>query len=106
MSREDSILLTNSSVFREGINIKHLRKLIITEQPNPRPLVDVYNGRSMRFAHIVPEPNDSGSGRIGREPEDDAICVILFPYKDERVSQFDCSSASIGKIVNQSMESN
>lgn len=100
MSRDDSILLTNSTVFWEGINIKQLRLLIITEEPNPRPnLVDVYHGRSMKFAHIVQNRMTQGMGRIGREPEDDAICLILFPYKDEKVSQFDCSSASLKKIV-------
>jgi hypothetical protein len=100
MSRKDSILLTNSTVFWEGINIKQLRILIITEEPNPRPnLVDLYNGRSRKFSHIVRNRMTQGMGRIGREPGTDAICLILFPYKDARVTQFDCSSASVEKTV-------
>jgi hypothetical protein len=102
MSREDSILLTNSSVFWEGINIKQLGTLIITEQPNPRPtLVDVYNGRSMKFTHIIQNRMIQGMGRIGRTPNDDGLCLILFPYKDDRVSQFGCDSASVRKTISQ-----
>jgi hypothetical protein len=102
MSRQDSILLTNSSVFWEGINITQLRLLIIAEPPNPRPnLIDVYNGRSMMFAHIMRKRMTQGMGRIGRVPEEDGTCVILFPYKDPRVLQFDCSSGSVRRIVQQ-----
>lgn len=107
MSNEDSILLTNSTVFWEGINIKDLRLLIIAEEPNPRPnLIDVYNGRSWVSGRIMRSRMIQGVGRIGRMSEDDGICLILFPYKGDRVSLLDCDSSSIGSIIRSMTEAN
>jgi hypothetical protein len=90
MSKEDSILVTNSTVFWEGINIKQLRLLIIGEKPNPRPnLIDIYSGKSRKFLHIVQNRMMQGIGRIGRIPQDNGVCVIMFPYEDDRVISFD-----------------
>lgn len=103
MSKRDSILLTNSSVFWEAINIKGLKLLIVVEPPNPRPnLIDVYNGTHKQFATVMQSRMIQGLGRIGRRPAETGSCLILFPYHHKQISQFELDArVSIDSIVQQ-----
>lgn len=81
------ILVTSSSVFWEGITIKDLQFLIIPDLPYPEPnLLDIYNGQSFTYKMTVKRRLIQGLGRIGRNPQDTSVAIMLFrPPQLDRV---------------------
>lgn len=78
----NGVIITSSSVFWEGITIKNLELLIIPNMPFPEPnILDVYFGRTLSWKKIVERRMIQGLGRIGRNPSDKGVGVVLFPYK-------------------------
>jgi len=78
----NGILTTSSSVFWEGITIKNLELLIIPNMPFPEPnILDMYFGKTLSWKKIIERRMIQGLGRIGRNPSDKGIAVVLFPYK-------------------------
>jgi Rad3-related DNA helicase len=79
MARKTAILLTSSSVFWEGITIKGVRLLIISEPPFPRPpLLDLHRKQVTDGRPEIERRLEQGVGRIARRPEDKAVCILLF----------------------------
>lgn len=78
-STKDGILLSSSSVFWEGITIRDLQLLIIPDSPYPEPhLLDIYNNKKFTHATTVKRRLIQGLGRIGRNPKDRAVGLMLF----------------------------
>jgi hypothetical protein len=79
LERDNAILLTSSSVYWEGINIKNLRLLIIPYSPFPQPsILEISQGRQTDYKGIAKRRLIQGLGRIGRSPQDSGICLMLF----------------------------
>lgn len=73
------ILVTSSSVYWEGINIKNLRMVIIPNPPYPQPtLLEVASGIHTRFGFIARRRLIQGAGRVGRSPGLSGVCLLLF----------------------------
>ncbi len=87
MAKPFNILLTNSTVYWEGINIKDLGLLIIVEEPNPRPnILDVYSGRNYPIGSVMRSRMIQGLGRIGRSSNQKAVAIVLFPFVASGIS--------------------
>lgn len=76
---KDGILLSSSSVFWEGITIRDLQLLIIPDLPYPEPhLLDIYNNHQFTYGATIRRRLTQGLGRIGRNPKDRAVGLMLF----------------------------
>ena len=73
------ILLTSSNVYWEGISIKDLRLLIIPNPPFPQPsLLEIAEGKHTQYSKIAKRRLIQGMGRVGRSPQENGICLLLF----------------------------
>jgi hypothetical protein len=77
--RVNPILLTSSSVYWEGINIKGLRLVIIPNPPFPhRSLLDIESPKRGYLRRITARRLIQGAGRVGRSSQSGGICLFLF----------------------------
>jgi len=75
---EDAVLLTSSSVFWEGVNIKSLKCVILYEVPYPKPnIIDLINNR-IDFKTSMKRRVIQGVGRVGRKSGELGIAILLF----------------------------
>ncbi|MDA4128663.1 MAG: helicase-related protein [Thaumarchaeota archaeon] len=73
------ILVSSSSVYWEGINIRNLRMVIIPNPPYPQPtLLEVASGKHTRFGAIARRRLIQGAGRVGRSQDMSGLCLLLF----------------------------
>jgi superfamily II DNA/RNA helicase len=77
--KENSILLTSSNVFWEGITIKELKILLIPNIPFPQPtMLELAEERSPEYRKIAERRLIQGIGRIGRVPQTKGVCILFF----------------------------
>lgn len=75
----DSVLLTSSTIFWEGITIKGLRLLVVAEPPFPRlHLMDLLKGKVVDGKRDMRRRLEQGLGRIGRKKGEWGIGILLF----------------------------
>ena len=73
------ILVTSSSVYWEGINIKDLRILIVPNPPFPHPnLLEIASNKHAQNKKITSRRLIQGAGRVGRGGQGRALCLFLF----------------------------
>lgn len=81
LKHDDSILLSSSNVFWEGISVKDLGLLVIADTPYPRPsLFELSSGKKDDIRKLVLRRLKQGLGRIGRA-QNGGICVLMFDLK-------------------------
>jgi hypothetical protein len=82
ISKPNGILITSSSVYWEGLNIKNLRLLIIPDVPFPKPtLLEIAERKRRAINRIARVRLIQGIGRIGRTPKTTGLCVLMFNTK-------------------------
>ena len=82
IKKQNGILITSSSVYWEGLNIKNLRLLIIPDVPFPKPtLLEIAERKGWSNKRIARGRLIQGIGRIGRSPNTSGLCVLLFNTK-------------------------
>lgn len=80
--KPNGILITSSSVYWEGLNIKNLRLLIIPDVPFPKPtLLEIAERKRRSNNRIARGRLIQGIGRIGRSPNTSGLCLLLFNTK-------------------------
>jgi len=78
VASNNSVLLTASSVFWEGINIKSLKIVILYEVPYPRPnVIDLINNK-INYKNVMKRRIIQGVGRVGRKNKDVGLAILLF----------------------------
>jgi len=78
-NQPDGVLVSSSTVYWEGINIRKLGLLIIPDPPFPRPnLLEIAQGRHTQYVRIARRRLVQGMGRIGRSSQQGGVCLLLF----------------------------
>jgi len=72
------ILVTSSSAYWEGINIRNLRMVVIPDRPYPQPTLLEISSKGTNFETVSKRRLIQGVGRVGRNPNTAGLCILLF----------------------------
>src|SRR5207247_3721079 len=72
------VLVTSSSAYWEGINIKNLRMVVIPDRPYPQPTLLEISSKGTNFETVSKRRLIQGVGRVGRNPNTVGLCILLF----------------------------
>ncbi len=72
------ILVTSSSAYWEGINIKNLKMVVIPDRPYPKPTLLEIASKGTNFETVSKRRLIQGVGRVGRSPNTVSMCILLF----------------------------